>query len=150
MLGPSLHMKKKWEYPLGVHAYACFYQICLNMSFSLLSIHVHVCLSVCLCMNIHVPACICVSWWGRESWFLCLICLPGVLWWLSGSSSRCNGVVCSLWLWYFLIILTYYFCVRACMCVYVCVNVHMYWSHVLILYSGCRAWTPTPPCDKKS
>ena len=35
--------------------------------------------------------------------------LPGVLWWLSGSSSRCHGVVCSLWLWYFLIILTYYF-----------------------------------------
>ena len=49
------------------------------------------------------------SWWGRESWLLCLICLPGVWWWLSGSSSRCHGVVCSLWLWYFLIILTYYF-----------------------------------------
>ena len=49
------------------------------------------------------------SWWGRESWLLCLICLPGVLWWLSDSSSRCHGVVCSLWLWYFLIILTYYF-----------------------------------------
>ena len=49
------------------------------------------------------------SWWGRESWLLCLICLTGVLWWLSGSSSRCHGVVCSLWLWYFLIILTYYF-----------------------------------------
>ena len=48
-------------------------------------------------------------WWGRESWLLCLICLPGVSWWLSGSSSRCHGVVCSLWLWYFLIILTYYF-----------------------------------------
>ena len=46
------------------------------------------------------------SWWGRESWFLCLICLPGVSWWLSGSSSRCHGVVCGLWLWYFLIILT--------------------------------------------
>ena len=25
-----------------------------------------------------------------------------------GSSSRCHEVVCSLWLWYFLIILTYY------------------------------------------
>ena len=45
----------------------------------------------------------------RESWLLCLICLPGVSWWLSGSSSRCHGVVCSLWLWYFLIILIYYF-----------------------------------------
>ena len=48
------------------------------------------------------------SWWGRESWLLCLICLPGVSWWLSGSSSRCHWVVCGLWLWYFLIILTYY------------------------------------------
>ena len=48
------------------------------------------------------------SWWGRESWLLCLICLPDVSWWLSGSSSRCHGVVCSLWLWYFLIILIYY------------------------------------------
>ena len=46
------------------------------------------------------------SWWGRESWLLCLICLPGVSWWLGGSSSRCHGVVCDLWLWYFLIILT--------------------------------------------
>ena len=47
-----------------------------------------------------------LSWWGRESWLLCLICLPGVSWWLSGSSSQCHGVVCGLWLWYFLIILT--------------------------------------------
>ena len=30
------------------------------------------------------------SWWGKESWLLCLICLPGVSWWLSGSSSRCH------------------------------------------------------------
>ena len=49
------------------------------------------------------------SWWGRESRLLCLICLLGVSWWLSGSSSRCHGVVCSLRLWYFLIILTYFF-----------------------------------------
>ena len=50
------------------------------------------------------------SWWGRESWLLCLIFPPGVLWWLSGSSSRCHGVVCGWWLWYSLIIFTYYFC----------------------------------------
>ena len=49
------------------------------------------------------------SWWGRESRLLCLICLPGVSWLLSGSSSRCHWVVCGLWLWYFLTILTYYF-----------------------------------------
>ena len=29
---------------------------------------------------------------GRESWLFCFICLPGVSWWLSGSSSRCHGV----------------------------------------------------------
>ena len=45
----------------------------------------------------------------RESWLLCLVCLPGVLWLLFGSSSRCHGFVCSLWSWYFPLILTYYF-----------------------------------------
>ena len=49
------------------------------------------------------------SWCGRESWLLYLICLPSVSWWLSCSSSRCHGVVCGLWLWFFLMILTYYF-----------------------------------------
>ena len=39
----------------------------------------------------------------------CWACLPGVSWWFGGSSSRCRGVVCGLWFWYFLIILTYYF-----------------------------------------
>ena len=40
---------------------------------------------------------------------LCLVCLPGVSWLLCGSSSRCHGFVCSLLLWYFLIMLAYYF-----------------------------------------
>ena len=48
------------------------------------------------------------SWWGRESWLLCLVCLPGVSWWFCGSSSRCHEFFCCFWLWYFLIILTYY------------------------------------------
>ena len=64
------------------------------------------CFVVCYIMSILVLQ---SSWWGRESWLLCLICLPGVSWWLSGSSSRCHGIVGGLWLWYFLIILTYYF-----------------------------------------
>ena len=50
-----------------------------------------------------------LSWWGRESWLLCLVCLSGVLWLLCGFSSWCHGFVCTLWLWYFLIILAYYF-----------------------------------------
>ena len=60
----------------------------------------YVLLYVILCLS---------SWMRRESWLLCLVCLPGVSWLLSGSSSRCHGFVCSWWLWYFLIILTYYF-----------------------------------------
>ena len=36
----------------------------------------------------------------------CLVRLHGVSWLLCCSSSRCNRCVCSLWLWYFLIILT--------------------------------------------
>ena len=31
-----------------------------------------------------------------QNWLLCLICLPGVSRWLSGSSSRCHWVVCGL------------------------------------------------------
>ena len=46
------------------------------------------------------------SRWGRESWLLCFVCLPGVSWLFCGSSSQCHRFVCSLWLWYFLIILT--------------------------------------------
>ena len=66
------------------------------------------------------------SWWGRESWLLCLVCLPGVSWWLNGSSSGCHGVVCGLWLWYFLIILTYYFCLgRKESCLLLHVNMSM-------------------------
>ena len=46
------------------------------------------------------------SWWGRErerereSWLLCLVCLPGVSLLLCGYFSQCHGFVCSLWLWY--------------------------------------------------
>ena len=65
------------------------------------------------------------SWWGRESWLLCLICLPGVFWWLSGSSSPGHWVVCGLGLWYFLIILTYYFRRWFCCC---CLFIYCY-SH---------------------
>ena len=31
-----------------------------------------------------------------KSLLLCLVCLPGASWWLSGSSSRCCVVVCGL------------------------------------------------------
>ena len=50
------------------------------------------------------------SWRGRESWLLCFKCLPDVLWLLvfCGSYSRCLGLVCSVWSWCFLIMLTYF------------------------------------------
>ena len=35
-------------------------------------------------------------WWGGGGSLLCLVCLPGVLWLLCGSSSWCSGFVCSL------------------------------------------------------
>ena len=67
---------------------------------------------IVLCLVVHYFMSIPVfqsSCWGRESWLLCFVCLTGVSWLLCGSSSRCHGFVCSLWLWYFLIILNYYF-----------------------------------------
>ena len=50
-------------------------------------------------------------WRGTVSWLLDFKCHLDVLWQLElcGSSSRCRGLVCSVWLWYFLIILTYLF-----------------------------------------
>ena len=51
--------------------------------------------------------------WRYEPWWNCTVWFWSVLlatsWLLCGSSSRCNGFVCSLWLWYFLIINTNYF-----------------------------------------
>ena len=47
---------------------------------------------------------------GKRELVAWLCCLPGVSWLLCDSSSRCHGLVCSLWLWYFLIKFTYYFC----------------------------------------
>ena len=49
------------------------------------------------------------SWWERESWLLCLVCLPGVSWLLRDSSSWFHGFICSLWLCFFLIKLAYHF-----------------------------------------
>ena len=45
-------------------------------------------------------------WWGRESWLF--DCLLDILWQsvFCGLSSQCRGLVLSVWLWYFLIILT--------------------------------------------
>ena len=51
------------------------------------------------------------SWCGRESLLFFLVCLPSVSWLLCGSSSLCHGFVCSLWLWYFLIMLTISECI---------------------------------------
>ena len=49
-------------------------------------------------------------WRGRESWLLCFYCPTDVLLlkMFCGYSSRCYGLICSVWLWYFLVILTYF------------------------------------------
>ena len=65
--------------------------------------------SMFCCALLYVHSSFAIILVGRGCCLLCLVCLPGVLWLLCGSSSRCHGFVCSLWLWYFLIIPTYYF-----------------------------------------
>ena len=79
---------------------------------NILSAHIDSVFVIVLCFVVRYFMSILVlqsSRWGRESWLLCLVCLPGVSWLLCGSSSRSHGFVCSLWLWCFLIILAYYF-----------------------------------------
>ena len=61
------------------------------------------------CTLLYVHSSIAIILMGKREQVALLNCLPGVSWWLSSSSLRCHGVVCGLWLWYFLIILTYYF-----------------------------------------
>ena len=60
---------------------------------------VHACMRACMrvCVYVggtggigHMPACL------RAGGIQSLICLPGVSWWLGGSSSRCPRVVCGL------------------------------------------------------
>ena len=77
-----------------------------------------VCVCVCggggaLCWSLFLYALLCVlSSFAiiltRESdgWLPCFNCLSGVvlLFLLCGPSSRCCGLVCSVWMWYFLII----------------------------------------------
>ena len=76
---------------------------------------------IVLCFVVNYFMSILVLWSsfsGRESWLLCLICLPGVSWWLSGSSLWCHGVVCGLWL-------------------------GISWSHLLFLYMEVLTTVPT-------
>ena len=71
--------------------------------------------SMFCCTLLYVHSSIAIILMGkRERWLLCLICLPGVSWWLSSSSSRCYGVVSGWWLWYFHIKLTYFFLLLSC------------------------------------
>ena len=48
--------------------------------------------------------------WGRESWLLYFCCVLNVMSLLSffGSSSQYNGLVCRMWLWHFLVLLTWF------------------------------------------
>ena len=68
--------------------------------------------SMFCCMLLYVHSSIAIILMGKRELVALLNLSSCCLWWLSGSSSRCHGVVCGLWLWYFLIILTYYFCME--------------------------------------
>ena len=61
------------------------------------------------CTLLYVPSSFAIILMGKRELVALLSCLPCVSWLLCGSSSWCHGFVCSLWLWYFLIILTYCF-----------------------------------------
>ena len=52
--------------------------------------------SMFCCTLLYVHSSIAIILMGKRELIVCLIYLPGVSWWLSGSSSRCHGVVCSL------------------------------------------------------
>ena len=56
------------------------------------------------------------SWWGRRELVVLLGLSPWCLVIVVCFSSRCYGFVYSLWLWYFLVILAYYFCISNIIC----------------------------------
>ena len=89
--------------------------VCVN-SLLVVTLIVGVCncsMFCCALLCVHSSFAI-ISMGKRESWLLCFVCFTGVSWLLCGSSSRCHGFVCSLWLWYFLIILTIFKPDQAC------------------------------------
>ena len=51
--------------------------------------------SMFCCTLLYVHSGVAVVLVGGGGWLLSFNCLPGVTWWLGGSSSRCHGVVCS-------------------------------------------------------
>ena len=62
--------------------------------------------SMFCCTLLYVHSSIAIILMGKRELVAFLNLSSLCLVWLSGSSSRCHGVVCGLWLWYFLIILT--------------------------------------------
>ena len=128
-----MHLSPRWLRLLSVlrRWFCCLLTFCLLL-LPLLESVIVLCFVVRYFMSILVLQ---SSWWGRESWLLCLICLPGVSWWLGSSSSRCHGVVCSLWLWYFLIILTYYLCLSLHLSKCHIVGNHV--SRLIYMYGSC-------------
>ena len=83
--------------------------------------------------------CVAIISMGKRELVVCFVCLLGVSWLLRGSSSRYHGFVCSLWLWYILIIITYYFWARTWDLV------HVLWRR---LKWDCSNWQAcqSPPC----
>ena len=79
--------------------------------FTYLPLFVGFCVGLCVDMNYFMSFLVLQSSCrGKKRWLLCFYCLSNVflLYILRGSSSRCRGLVCSLTLrlWYLLIIIT--------------------------------------------
>ena len=83
--------------------------------------------------------CVAIILMGKRELVVCFVCLPGVSWLLCGSSSRYHGFVCSLWLCYILIIITYYFWARTWELV------HVLWRRLKWDCSDRQA-CQSPPC----
>ena len=68
-------------------------------------------LGLCFVLQYFVPFLVLKSsGWGRESWVLYFCCVLNAMFLLSffGPSSRCRGLVCSMYLWHSLVVLTYF------------------------------------------
>ena len=82
-------LEKESKLPCGL--YACYQRLWIH-------IMKHGDASICS------SAVFLITWCSVQSWFP-LLCVLSVSWLLCGSSSRCHGFVCSLWLWYLVFIL---------------------------------------------
>ena len=102
----KMHLSPQWFWLLSVLRW--WFCCCWFVVDSLLIIMGFCNCSMFCCALLCVHSSFAIISMGKTE-LVALLCLSsGVSWLLCGSSSRCHGFNCSLWLWYFLIILTSY------------------------------------------